>query len=312
MIAARCFLLGIAFSTTVAAQPALDMWRAIEHDNVADAEKLIAAGLPLDREISDGDTPLMRAAFKNRGKIVAMLLAHGASPNAANRLGKTPLMSACAASASEEVLQILLRAGAQPNAKGWNGETAYLYAARYKKPDVLILLEKSGADPKAKDGGGQGALFWAAYQSNEAVVRYLLSKGFNVNDAADDAFTPLLAAKHDNIRRLLLDAGADASVRSSDGETVLTRALSGPGYMEDVELLNRLIARGADVHAADSTGNTALMYAAWFGGGSEKFVRALLAHGAEVNGVDRYGKTALMRASKPEIADLLRRHGAKE
>lgn len=308
-ISIGCLLPLVVAASSVVAQPNMDMWRAIEHNDVASARRLIEGRIPLDSEIADGDTALMRAAFRGRKEIVRVLLERGANPNAKNRLGKTPLMAACEG-ASEDLVALMLQAGADPNSRGYNGETAYLYAARYTTPSVLTRLERSGADPKAKDDLGRGALLWASFQSNERVVLYLLSKGADPNEIGKDRLTPLLVARTDSARKILLDAGADASVRDLDGGSVLTRAITGPGA-RDFDLLSRLVARGADVNARDASGNTALMYAAWYGGGDERAVRLFLSHGARVNDVDKYGRTALMRTTKREIADALLKAGAE-
>jgi ankyrin repeat protein len=107
--------------------------------------------------------------------------------------------------------------------------------------------------------------------------------------------------------RALLDGGADLSVRSDAGETILMLA-ADQGHLGIVE---ELLTRGAEVNAADAKGATALMLAAFLGHGS--IVESLLAKGAEVDGQDSEGVTALMLAGvrgNVEIAGEMIAHGA--
>ena len=82
------------------------------------------------------------------------------------------------------------------------------------------------------------------------------------------------------------------------------------GYKEIVELL---IAKGADVNAKDNDGGTTpLHHAASYG--RNEVVELLIAKGADVNAKDNYGGTPLDRAissNKKSTASFLRKHGGK-
>ena len=79
-------------------------------------------------------------------------------------------------------------------------------------------------------------------------------------------------------------------MQSNNGRTALASA-SGKGHREIVELL---LANGADVNANKNNGETALMAASQ--GGHREVVELLLAKGAEVN--FNGAKTALIFASR--------------
>ncbi len=73
--------------------------------------------------------------------------------------------------------------------------------------------------------------------------------------------------------------------------------------------MNALIAKGGNVKAkATSDGTTALMMASFQG--HRDVVQALLARGAEVNATANSGATALRAASDPKVRDLLMKAGA--
>jgi len=69
-----------------------------------------------------------------------------------------------------------------------------------------------------------------------------------------------------------------------------------------------LLAKGANINAKSNDGFTPLYEAAY--AGHEDVAELLLAKGADVNAKVNDGKTPL-QVAKPEVADLLRAHGAK-
>ena len=96
--------------------------------------------------------------------------------------------------------------------------------------------------------------------------------------------------------------------KNDDGWTPLHKA-AYEGYREIVELL---IAKGADVNAKNKRGMTPLHLAAEYG--RNQVVELLIAKGADVNAEDEDGETPLNRAIKvkqTDLADLLRKHGGK-
>ena len=107
-----------------------------------------------------------------------------------------------------------------------------------------------------------------------------------------------------------LDKGANVNAKNQNGATPLHRA-AWFGHKEIVELL---IAKGADVNAKDDSQSshyvgTPLNCAAWKG--HKEIAELLIDNGADVNAKAVDGETPLDVAAKPEIADLLRKHGGK-
>lgn len=136
--------------------------------------------------------------------------------------------------------------------------------------------------------------------------------------AADGVVDPVerpaplvLAARNNDVAavRALLAAKprTDVNQRTSDG----TSALHWAVYHNDVDVIARLLAAGADANAKNDYGATPMSEAAVTG--NVKVLRQLLAAGADVESPNADGQTALMilaRTSNVEAARLLIRRGA--
>ena len=79
---------------------------------------------------------------------------------------------------------------------------------------------------------------------------------------------------------------------------------------DNKEIVELLLASGADVNAKDEMGETPLHLAAQFG--RKEIAELLIAEGADVNAKGDFGRTPLDTVEDKEMADLLRKHGAKE
>jgi len=119
-------------------------------------------------------------------------------------------------------------------------------AAHKGRIEVVKYLISKGADVNfAAPETGFTALTGAIAGGHADVVRVLLAAGANVNHRYEDAqFTPLITAAAEGdiaIVTMLLDAGADANARTTDGKTPLSMAV-GKGDADVADLLRR---RGA-------------------------------------------------------------------
>ena len=95
------------------------------------------------------------------------------------------------------------------------------------------------------------------------------------------------------------------------GYTPLHRATKLFGC--DNEMVNHLIANGANVNAIESTGAAPLHIAAHFG--ITEIAKILIANGANVNAVMINGTTPLMQAEwsgAKDLIELLIKHGAQK
>ena len=102
-----------------------------------------------------------------------------------------------------------------------------------------------------------------------------------------------------------IDAGADVNAKDMHGGAPLR-------YARDKEIVELLIAKGADVNAKAGLRETHLHRSAFFG--RKEAAEILIANGADVNAKMENGDTPLdvaIKFKKTETADLLRKHGGK-
>jgi ankyrin repeat protein len=227
-------------------------------------ELLLDAGANIDAGSNKGHAPLQQASLLGQPEAVAVLLARGAIVDLRTKDGYTALHYACAKE-SMEVVQQLVQAGAAVNAVGAYETTPLHYASSAGSPEVAQQLVQAGAAVNAGDDKGATTLHVASAGGHLGLVEVLLDSG------ADPAITdaggclPLhLAAEHGHagvLARLLQAAPALVNAVTGKGCTPLILACPS-GSMEMVE---QLLAAGADPSVALPQGGTALHGAATFG-----------------------------------------------
>jgi ankyrin repeat protein len=170
---------------------------------------------------------------------------------------------------------------AGPGVRDGRGNTPLMYAAALGSVVAVQMLVEAGADVNAANDFGATPLMWCA--GDERKVRYLLGKGANVNARSKLGRTPLLiAATYDGsigIVREMLAKGADVKAADEGGMTVLESAAGN----NNIEVARLLIAKGAPVDTHDGLGVTPLIQGAWSGGPNGDMVRLMIEHGADVN-----------------------------
>ena len=111
----------------------------------------------------------------------------------------------------------------------------------------------------------------------------------------------------EDMLEMLVAHGADVNIADDIGRTPLMEATR----LDKADFAKFLITHGARVDARDSEGMTALMIAS--ANARPKAARLLVSHGADVNAKDKVGWTPLMYAAacrSAEISKLLISHGA--
>jgi ankyrin repeat protein len=250
-------------------------WAVMRGNDVVAARLLKAHANP-NLADADGVGPLMLAIDGNSPGMVKQLLVSGANPGLASDNGETPLMHAVLLG-SREMVEMLVAAGADVNAREHAfGQTALMWAAG--QPELTKILLKHGADfrsatkswetssvnyitttstlgstgiPWNNEGyysgkaGGLTPLIFAVQAGDVESVTALIGAGADVNQAAADGTTPLLAS--------LYNWGQGKRKAGSGRNQGLAIT-----YSPSPAIANLLLDHGAAVKVADRAGYTPL------------------------------------------------------
>lgn len=193
----------------------------------------------------------------------------------------------------------------------------YCYHGHASREYAQTLSDFGFADVMSLDGGFEA---WRSFTSargpaatpDEALANWLASLGFpadGVNATVENGMTPLMKACREGLAEMverLIAAGANLEARNGDGNTALWLACVG-GHLH---IIDRLVDAGIAIDNRNDNGATSLMYAS--SAGKAEVVEKLLARGADPEPETPEGFSALDLASTIECLKLLRHARKRE
>src|SRR5262249_57268200 len=118
-------------------------------------------------------------------------------------------------------VKLLLARGAKPSASALSEAVTFGY------PDIVRTLIAAGTDAAGMvERSGINLLHWAAIANRPAVISALIDAHVDIDAMDDNGFTPLMYAATIDFGdtaalKALLKAGADKTIRNSEGRTPL-------------------------------------------------------------------------------------------
>ncbi len=306
---------------------------AFEHPDLGVAEMTAASMLSNDARADatepDGVTALHAATARGSALLAEMLIRKGASVNARDAAGRTPLGVAEEKKHSE--LVDLLRHHQRIPRDCQTGRAAYdVEGNPYRTPNIGKLpaadrravvgmahgnfdgvRERVGAEPRlahARATTNERAVEAGGHMGNKPIVDYLLDHG-----APYALTTAVMRGDTATVRRRLAEDPLGIHERGAHDFALLWYPIIGGG---NVEMASLLLDAGAEPERQHFLGTTALHWAAM--GGLLEMAELLITRGADVNrpgrkfGAEPQTPLDIARVrDRTEMVQLLRSHGAR-
>lgn len=222
-------------------------------------ERLINdVGCNVDSEDKHRQTPLMWAAKLGHGKICQMLLSKDAQTERRDFGARTALLLAVMAN-QDTTAAILAAGGASADARDYQGSSPLSLIKQRRDQSMLYRLLNVNGDTSDTDTYDQTLLKNAALGRTET-IRELFKMGASIRAMGPHEESPLnLAASggHISTVRLLLEHGADVNHKNDRNETALNQVVQE----EHHEVVRTLLDAGADPNIEDCLGHTPLQNA---------------------------------------------------
>ncbi|KAK9647510.1 hypothetical protein HCH54_006213 [Aspergillus fumigatus] len=220
----------------------------------------------------------------------------------ADNEGWTPLFQAVRNS-DESMTKALVYAGADVSAKDHTGKTALHLACYEDAVGIVQILLDHGANPSAADCNGRTPLH-DAFGRNTVILQKLIKAGADLNPRRmPRGLAPLYLEAwlgREDAVRILLEAGADPSIQTETGETILQKAIEG----SHTKVVQLLLDAGVDINMTvfDCSRGLGQMFSQWITvdvthcigrlwGGRLLTVKLLLKEGVDSSAEDNRGYT---------------------
>lgn len=240
------------------------LMQAIKDNELKTAQELLSKDPTLiDYQDQDGNTALHIAAFNSRNHIAKILLENDANEDTKNKYGFVPG---------------LIPIGNQLITEVSSGNIKEVKKLLKKYPELINF----------KDGSNSTPLHAACIKLDFNLVKFLLNKGANINAQDENGKSPLHEAV---LFRVGVEETAIIEGKDNVSRTKEQIELIDQNYQErlkqarasGIETIKLLIAKGPDISAVTSQGDTALHIAAQSAYPTEKVATILIEAGINID-----------------------------
>lgn len=264
---------------------------ACKYDNL-DIIKLLIRGSDIDAVDDNHMTALFYASLSDKIDAIDLLIDAKIDINIRNRHGLSALMSVYAKK-KKEMAYTLIDRGADLDIRDRDhGMTILMTACIYNDEEMVRRLIKKGADVSIRDNEGRMAI---TMTTDAKIIKMLeIQQKMSVLQGA------IKKSDLKQVQQILSSMDADAvNARSTSGWTPLMLAVA----TDNIEMINLLINRGADIEAKNNDGETAFSCAVIFE--NIDAIKELIRHHVNVNTQNNDGTTPLMFAISTKRIDIL-------
>jgi len=235
------------------------------HINLAEALQTPEYAADINRMSLIGWTPLDIAVHKGDVAAMRLLIQAGADVDAVSgRRGSAALLRACI-NGNYEAAKVLLEAGASIHIQDRSGMGPLSNAAMSEAdtPRLMSLLIRYGIDIGTPGGRSRSPpLVFAVIEGTIANVRYLLERGADANWRDSDGDTPIVDAiirGHCDKVELLMEYGCDIETVNNEGQGLL-HFVASHGTLEVMKLFREKRITRLNPGAKDKHGKTPMNF----------------------------------------------------
>ena len=259
-------------------------------------KELVARGADINAQDHAGLSALMIAAANNCVQVVKFLIEKAANVDLVDINGQSALaithrtfMETAGPSVPSLRLQEIMELLEPITSVGMQGqhETALILAAFENRLEDVATILGYGTNIDSTDGDWESALFAASREGHVDVVRLLITRGADVCLMNAVHQTAAEVTDSSEIREILADAEVTKLIRTKGD---VSSALLVAARADRVQVVEKLIERGANINTQNRAGKSALMIAA--GRGCVQVVKYLVSRQANMTLVNRRGQTA--------------------
>jgi ankyrin repeat protein len=185
----------------------------------------------ISSQSADRGRAILEAAARGDVEALKRLISAGASLESANAAGETPLLLAVKNN-HLPAAALLIDTGSNINAQAANKDSPWLLAGALGRTEMLRHMIPKGPDFSLRNRFGGNALIPACERAHVETVKLLLTTTIDVNHVNNLGWTCLLeivilgdgGARHVEVAKLVLAAGADPNIADKDGVSPLAHA----------------------------------------------------------------------------------------